>query len=156
MATEPQTNTEDTDSVISPFSNSAATLGRDRKRHWPLIAVGTLAFFVLALIGGVAAWQYFSDPFRTLQPFPATAFFENHRSLEGNIFKSDLRVQADLGFKEGKGRLMVFEPAGSSRFIVAHLPPELAETYFVKGQQYLAELQVKEGGLIEILRIRKN
>jgi len=36
------------------------------------------------------------------------------------------------------------------------IPPTLAGTYFVKGQHYLAELEVKDGGLIYANSCKKN
>lgn len=81
---------------------------------------------------------------------------ESYKSLAGSKFRGDLRVENDLGWKEGVGRLMVFSLRDDPRPIVVMIPPGLAEIYFTKGQTYEGELEVKEGGLIHANSIRKN
>jgi hypothetical protein len=97
-----------------------------------------------------------SDPLRTLEAFPVAKYLENHRAVAGAKFKGELRVEADLGWKEGVGRLMVFTLPGDTRPIVVLIPAQLSNIYFSKGQTYLAELEVKEGGLIYANNCRKN
>ena len=91
-----------------------------------------------------------------MEGFPTGKFFENYHSLAGNKFRGELRVEADLGWKEGTGRLMLFSTPGDNRPISVLIPANIASIYFVKGQTYLAELEVKEGGLVYASSCRKN
>jgi len=111
------------------------------------------------LVLGVVAWVligYLNDPFRKLEVFPVDKYLEDYQSLAGLKFRSELRVEADLGWKDGVGRLMVFTPANQSRQLVVFIPPNLSGVLFNKGQSYLCELEVKEGGLIHANSCRKN
>ena len=91
-----------------------------------------------------------------MEVFPISKYFENYHSLAGAKFKGELRVEADLGWKEGVGRLMLFSTSADSRSIAVFVPGTLANIYFVKGQTYLAELEVKEGGLVYANSCKKN
>lgn len=117
--------------------------------------MGAAAAVVAVALIGVYVASFLNDPYRTLETFPVAKYFESHRALAGSRFKSELRVEADLGWKEGKGRLMAFTTPQDSRAVVVMIPPELADIYFTKGQTYLAELEVKEGGLIYANSCRK-
>lgn len=58
-------------------------------------------------------------------------------------------MEADLGWKDGAGRLMLFSTADDPRPIAVLIPVAVAkDIYFTKGQTYITEIEVKEGGLI--------
>lgn len=102
-------------------------------------------------------WGYLKDPYRTLEAFPVAKYLENYRSMAGSRFKAQLRVEADLGWKEGIGRLMLFSSAEEPRPIAVMVPEAIGKSiYFTKGQTYQTELEVKEGGLIYANACRKN
>ena len=145
------------ESVISPFSD-AEPQSRPRKRKGRAgVFVGLAVVLLLALgIGGFFLYQTLNDPLRTLEPFPVGKYLESYKPLAGSKFRADLRVENDLGWKEGIGRLMVFSLREDPRPIVVMIPPGLSEIYFTKGQNYQAELEVKEGGLIYANSCRKN
>ncbi len=107
-------------------------------------------------VGGMMVAKHLSDPLRTLEKFPVAKYLENHRAVAGAKFKGEVRVEADLGWKEGVGRLMVFTMPDDTRPIVVLIPAHLSNLYFSKGQSYLTELEVKEGGLIYANTCRKN
>lgn len=114
------------------------------------------AFLVVALfLGGFFAYQYLNDPYRTLETFPVGKYYENHRSLAGSKFKGQLTVQANLGWRAGQGKLMVFSTAEDPRPLAVLVSPEDAAIAFQKGQTYLAEIDVREGGLIHAQRFQK-
>ena len=137
------------DAVVSPFSDVSSTpqSGKGRKKSSVYLLAGISALVIFA-VGGFFVFQSMNDPLRTLEPFPVAKYLEGFRSLEGAKFKAELRVENDLGWKEGVGRLMVFSVKGEPNPIVVLIPPALAQTYFVKGQSYRGELEVKQGGLI--------
>ncbi len=100
---------------------------------------------------------YLRDPYRTLEPFPVAKYFDGHRAVAGARFRGDLRVEADLGWKQGMGRLMLFAAEGETRPLAVMIPESVGkDLYFTKGQTFLAELEVREGGLIYANSIRKN
>ncbi len=145
--------------MISPFANAEAsvpTQSQGGKNLLLWIGLGVILVAV-GVVSGIFVTGYLNNPYRTLEPFPVAKYFDGHRAVAGAKFRGDLRVEADLGWKEGIGRLMLFSVAEDSRPI-AVMVPEVAgrEVYFTKGQSYLAELEVKEGGLIYANSIRKN
>lgn len=146
--------------IHSPFSAAHShpimPPGR-RKRSAPYLLIGIgLVLLITAAIGSIDLFDYMSDPYRKLQEFPISRYFESYQSLAGLKFRSDLRVEADLGWKDGVGRLMVFTPVGDTHQLAAFIPPSLTDVFFNKGQNYTASLEVKEGGLIYVDSCRKD
>src|SRR4051812_6451809 len=95
--------------VVSPFANvEVGSKGAAKARApWLWLILGIfaagLAFAAITFVLGKV-----NDPLRTLEPFPASRYFENYKSLAGSRFRATVRVEADLGWKEGTGRLMLF------------------------------------------------
>lgn len=145
--------------VVSPFSSAEAVVpqkggGSKKLLVWMGVA---LVLIAVGVAGGIFLTHYMSDPYRTLETFPVAKYLESHRALAGSKFKSELRVEADLGWKENIGRLMLFSAPSDSRPIAIMVPAAVAKgIYFTKGQTYIAELEVKEGGLIYANSCRKN
>ena len=142
----------------SPFSDAPTVLPAQPKRKgngllWGLI--GSIALLIVG-VGGYLLYSHLNDPLRTLEVFPVTKYLEGYKSLQGSRFKGELTVENDLGFKERAGRLMTFSTKESTHPMVVMIPSTLAGTYFVKGQHYLTELEVKDGGLIYANSCRKN
>lgn len=128
-----------------------------RKRSAPYLLIGIgLILLIGAAVGGVVLFGYLNDPYRKLEEFPVARYLENYQSLSGLKFRSDLRVEADLGWKDGVGRLMVFTPVGDTHQLAAFVPPSLTDVFFNKGQNYTTSLEVKEGGLIYVDSCRKD
>jgi hypothetical protein len=137
--------------IISPFAQTTATVqtaGRKSTISWPLWVVSSLLVLVILGIVGYFIHQYLDDPYRTLEPFPVDKYMSDYRSLSGAKFKAELKVSADLGWKDGTGRLMVFTVGNDSRPVVVLIPPKLSGIYFTQGQNYQASLEVGEGGLV--------
>ena len=143
--------------ILSPFSDSESpVLQKRRKSRLALwISLGAVLCMLL-VIGGFFLTRYLNDPLRTLEPFPVGKYLESYKAQAGSKFRGNLRVENDLGWKEGSGRLMVFSLHDNPHPIVVMIPPSLAQIYFTKGQTYEGELEVKEGGLIYANSIRKN
>lgn len=142
--------------IESPFAEageaavSPAGRGRRGRRRMSVPVVAGVLVAVLALgIGGWAVARHLGDPLRTLEAFPVAAYFDNHRSLEGARFRGDLRVEADLGWRPGSGRLMLFSQGTDTRPVAVFLPVAVADgVFFSKGQRWLAALTVGHGGLV--------
>jgi hypothetical protein len=137
----------DPSAVTSPFDESRAEVAPQRakpKRVWWL--AGIIA--IVVAIGAVLLMRFLNEPLRTLETFPTDKYFSSYQALQGAKFKGRLRVDADLGFKPDRGRLMVFTAETDSRPLVVFIPANLAGQYFNKGQFYLMQLDVREGGII--------
>ena len=105
----------------------------------------------------IFAMRYLNNPYRTLETFSVSKYLDNYQSLSGSKYKADFRVEADLGWKEGAGRLMLFSTTDDSRPIAVLIPASVATgIYFTKGQTYTAQVEVKEGGLIYADSFQKN
>jgi hypothetical protein len=141
----------ETEKVISPFAQSEAIISRNKGSGGKLlliIGMGLLLVVVGAVVS-VFAMRYLNDPYRTLEAFPVSKYLDDYQALAGSKYKADFRVEADLGWKDGVGRLMLFSTADDSRPIAVLVPAVVANgIYFTKGQTYTAEVEVKEGGLI--------
>lgn len=140
-------SSSDQSAVPSPFDESRAEVAARRakpKRIWWFAVVGVAG----VAIGAVLLMRFLNEPLRTLEIFPTDKYFSSYRALQGAKFKGRLRVEADLGFKPDRGRLMVFSAETDARPLVVFIPAQFAGQYFNKGQFYLMQLDVREGGII--------
>lgn len=143
--------------ILSPFSDAEGPVAPKKAKSNLLLWISLAGIFLVILaVGGFFLASYLNDPLRTLEPFPVAKYMDDYRALAGSRFQAGLRVENDLGWKEGVGRIMVFTMESDPRPIAVMIPSSLASIYFVKGQRYAAELEVKEGGLIYANSCRKN
>jgi hypothetical protein len=137
--------------IISPFAQTTSMVqarGGGGAGSWALWIVSGLLVLVILGIVGYFFYQYLSDPYRTLKPFPMDNYLADYRSMEGATFKANLKVSADLGLNAETGRLMVFTFQNDNRSLVVLIPPKLKDIYFEKGQNYQVSMDVREGGLV--------
>ena len=155
LRSEPST---ETNKVISPFAGSEALVSprKNSKKLFLIISAGLL-LVVAGAIAAVFVMRYLDDPYRTLEAFSVPKYLDDYQALSGSKFKADFRVEADLGWKDGAGRLMLFSTTDDSRPVAVLIPAAVANgVYFTKGQTYTAEVEVKEGGLIYANSFQKN
>jgi hypothetical protein len=149
----------ESEKVISPFAESDAVVSRQKVSSTKLILlIGAASLLIIvAVVATLFTVRYVNDPYRTLALFPVSKYFDDYQSLAGSKFKADFRVEADLGWKDGAGRLMLFSTTDDSRPVAVLIPASVASgIYFTKGQTYTAEVEVKEGGLIYANSFQKN
>ena len=141
----------ETAKVISPFAQTQAVVsekGSSNGKMFLVIGIGLL-LVVAGAIAGIYALRFVNDPYRTLEAFPVAKYLDSYQGLVGSKLKAELHVEADLGWKDGAGRLMLFSTADDPRPIAVLIPVAVAkDIYFTKGQTYITEIEVKEGGLI--------
>ena len=143
--------------MVSPFAHASVAPPNPTQRKVPLKWLLIAAVMLLAGGGAAFAFSHFAaDPYRTLEPFPLETYVGNYHALEGSRFKATLRVENDLGYSAGVGRLMVFSIEGDGRTVAALVPARLADNLFSRGQRYTAELGVSSGGLIQVNSYVKN
>jgi len=137
--------------IISPFAQTTSTVQPAQARSSTSLALwivsSLLLVLVLAIIG-FFTFRYLDNPFRTMEPFSMDKYLADYRPMSGVKFKANLKVSADLGWKEEKGHLMVFTVENDNRALVVLIPPRLKDIYFTKGQTYQVSLEVGEGGLV--------
>lgn len=149
----------ETQKVISPFAYTEAAVSPNKRSSGKLILVVSTCLLLLmaGAVAGVYVMRYINDPYRTLENFPVSKYLDGYQALAGSKFKANFRVEADLGWKDGTGRLMLFSTTDDSRPIAVLIPAAIANgIYFTKGQTYTAEVEVKEGGLIYANSCQKN
>ena len=155
----PQSQFRGDDKVISPFAESEASISPKRPGGAKLYLLmgGAFLLIVVGAIIALFAMRYLNDPYRTLEAFPVGKYLDNYQALAGSKYKADFRVEADLGWKEGAGRLMLFSTQDDPRPIAVMVPASVGTgIYFTKGQTYTTEVEVKEGGLIYANSFQKN
>lgn len=144
----------------SPFGGVSAVIAPEtgyRKRKSAMWIIIALAVLLAISVGGYFALKAIGDPLRTLPVFPTEKYFSNPDSLAGTSFKADLRVDADLGWQMGVGRLMTFSvmSEGSQNRLAILIPAKIVDAVFDKNQAYRVELEVDEGGLIRAKSFKK-
>jgi len=151
---------EEQSRIASPFSKTSQSFpdSSNKKNTTLLLWVGLgIILLIIGSVGGAFLFSSLNDPLRTLEPFPVGKFLDSPRALQGSTFGGEFRVEANLSYKEGVGRLMLFSTTSDARPIAVMVPEAVGkDIYFTKGQTYRGELEVKEGGLIYANVFRKN
>jgi hypothetical protein len=146
--------------VMSPFDSSQTgerQLPPSSGMRGTLIVLYTLVAVLAVAVVVILVWKRtVNNPYRTLETFSADKYFDNPTALIGNRFQATLRVEGDLGWNEKVGKLMVFSVDGDSRYIPVLIQGNNLSYSFSKGQTYLAQIEVKEGGTLYASDIRKN
>lgn len=142
---------------MSPFDElplSQDSVPSEKGHH--LLAVMVVILGLVVVVLGMLVWrQTVNDPFRTLEAFPVDKYFDTPRALTGNRFKATLKVEGDLGWSAHTGKLLVFSVDGDSRLIPVLVPEDSLRHPFSKGQIYIAQIQIEDGGLIRANDFRK-
>jgi hypothetical protein len=149
----------ESEKVISPFAHSEVAISPNKGSGGKLFLIVGLSLLLVVggAVAGIFVIRYVNDPYRTLENFPVSKYLDGYQALAGSKFKAEFRVEADLGWKEGAGRLMLFSTTDDSRPIAVLIPAAVGkDIYFTKGQTYIAEVEVKEGGLIYANSCQKN
>lgn len=140
----------------APFSQAEAQMpkssGGGKAVLWAVMgAVGALVVIGL----GYVIFQSLQDPYRTLDVFPTPKYLDDFQSVVGSRFRAEVTVDAELGGSFEKGRLLSFRESSSQKSLVVLVPPSLSQIAFSKGQSYVTELEVGQGGLIQAHGFKK-
>ena len=90
------------------------------------------------------------------EPFPVAAYLEAPDNLQGNRYTLDAEIDAQLGWKEGTGRLLAVHPLSAEAGV--RLPVFIADSLqanLMVAQRYRLELTVRRGGLLHVSALRK-
>jgi len=116
-------------------------------------------FGVVALLaaGAVGAGYFIfaraNDPYRTIQALNVAAYLENANSLRGNTYRIAGAVWNSLGWSPTAGRLYAIE-VGSDPVPVL-VPAALNHVNLQKGQKFVFEVEVSDGGVLLVKSLQK-
>ncbi len=119
------------------------------------IAIVLLA--AAAIAGGYFFVSKANDPYRTLQRLELSAYMENANSLRGNIYRVTGSVWNSLGWSPSAGRLFAIEvdTEKPGNLLPVLVPVTLSHVNLQKGQRFTFEVEVVEGGVLEVRSLRK-
>lgn len=120
--------------------------------------VAALLLCAVAIAGGRYLFDYFGDPFRTLQPLDMKVYLENANSLRGNVYKTRGTIDKSLGWHPAKGRMFSVRIEGEdgSAPLPVLVPATLNHINVQKGQQFNLQIEVGSGGVVVVQDMRKN
>ena len=144
--------------AMTPFDGvSAKESGGSSSTRKMLVGLFSVVALLGVILGGMLIWKKtVQNPYRTLEMFSAEKYFESPNALVGNRFQAILRVEGDLGWTSGVGKLMVFSMDRDPRYIPVLVPDDASLPVFSKGQTYTAQIRVQEGGLLHATDFKKN
>ena len=126
-----------------------------RSLVWLWVLLGAVGAVALALVVFFSL-KVGTDPYRSLEEFPVENYLRNHESLLGSRFKAELTLEAELGGEMGRGRLFSFRSPSTGRILPVLIPEHIQQGTFDRGQRYLLELEVRQGGTIQANGCRKS
>ncbi len=117
--------------------------------------VGFLA--IAAVAAGYFIFTKASDPYRTMQTLNVGAYMENANSLRGNIYRVTGAVWNSLGWSPSDGRLYAIEVGDNTPadLLPVLVPVSLNQVNLQKGQRFIFEIEVGEGGVLLVRSLRK-
>jgi hypothetical protein len=147
--------------VMTPFEETAHPPAHSPHTsrsaiYWALAGALAMALVVGAGVVAVMIWRSaVENPYRTLEVFSPDKYFDNPRALIGNRFQATLRIEGDLGWSDGIGKLMVMSAENDSRYLPVLVDEDSLTYTFSKGQQFVAQISIREGGLLYATDLRK-
>ncbi len=115
----------------------------------------------LLVAAAIAICYYFgskvSDPLRTTQSLDVLTYLENANSLRGNTYRISGTVWNSLGWSPTAGRLFAVEVGvGKPGDLLPLLvPAALNHVNLQKGQRFVFEVEIIEGGILRVKSLRK-
>ena len=91
---------------------------------------------------------------RSGEPFPVRAFLAAPDNLQGNRYRLDAEIDAQLNWREGVGRIIAVRPLKED----ARLPVFIADslkTNLLVAQRYRFIITVRKGGLLYVEQLEK-
>lgn len=110
--------------------------------------------FVLMLLSGVLALTLSGCGRSVGEPFPVQAYLNSPDNLQGNRYVLEAEIDAQLGWREGVGRLIVVRPLREGGRLPVFIDDALDANLMV-AQRYRFEINVRKGGLLYVTSLRK-
>lgn len=110
---------------------------------------------VIVLLLAVLGWLLFQQiGWERLEPFPVKQYQEAPGNLLGNRYEIDAQIDSLLYWEEGKGRLIAVRVTGGEGRIPLFVRDGIVDSLHV-GQRYRMLVVIRQGGLIEVNRLKK-
>lgn len=113
-------------------------------------ALGIPVLVIVILLAIVLPRMAGGGKFADLSPFSVDAYRKDWATLQGNAYRLDCQIEAQLAFVEGKGRVLAVKPTdgklGSGR-IPVFVPAGSGESFEV-GQRYKCKVRVSRDLLV--------
>ncbi|MCC6354050.1 MAG: hypothetical protein IT577_09205 [Verrucomicrobiae bacterium] len=119
--------------------------------------IAALLLCVIAIAGGRYLFDFFGDPYRTLQPLDMRVYMENANSLRGNVYKARGTIEKSLGWHPAKGRMFSVrvDGEGGPAPLPVLVPASLNHINIQQGQQFNLRVEVGGGGVVIVQDMRK-
>ncbi len=118
-----------------------------------LLVIGLSSIILLLLVA--LGWVIFRQMgWGRLELFPAATYREAPGNLLGNRYEVDAQIDSLLLWEEGKGRLIAVRISGDEGRIPLFVRDEIVDSLHV-GQRYRMSVTIRQGGLIEVNRLKK-
>lgn len=119
--------------------------------------VAAVVFAAVAILAGYLLYTMVNNPYRTLQPLNAAVYLENANSLRGNVYRVTGTIWNSLGWSPEVGRMFAIEVGETNAvdLLPVLVPAALNEVSLQKGQRFLFEVEVGDGGILRVRRLRK-
>jgi hypothetical protein len=114
----------------------------------------TLLIPVIAIGITLYVWLSRSRALTDTQEFPYRTYIESPASLEGNRYRLDAEITAQLAWDEQTGRLLAVQLLDSAHRLAVFIPAGRADSLHT-GQRYRFQVRVLEQGLIEVEALSK-
>lgn len=117
----------------------------------PLVfALGIPVVVIVILLAVVVPRMAGGGKFADLSPFSVDAYRKDWATLQGNAYRLDCQIEAQLAFVEGKGRILAVKPTetklGAGR-IPVFIPLDAGDSFEV-GQRYKCKVRVSRDLLV--------
>jgi hypothetical protein len=114
-------------------------------RFVPRSLLLTLVLGALALLAGCG---------RSGEPFPVRAFLAAPDNLQGNRYRLDAEIDAQLNWREGVGRIIAVRPLKEDARLPVFIADSLKANLLV-AQRYRFIITVRKGGLLYVEQLEK-
>ena len=129
---------------------------RSRQSKGPSLVLG-IAILALLLGVGFAAFKFLggggNGAFHGLTNLNVSEFLENSKSLQGNVYKVEGRVDDQLGWSNTDGRVLVVVSQGEP--VGVKVPAEFSDQNIQTGQSFAFKVRVVEGGTLLVEALEK-
>ena len=103
------------------------------------------------LLAGLA---FYSGCGRSGEPFPVHSFINAPDNLQGNRYRLEAEVDAQLNWREGVGRLIAVRPLRSDVRLPIFIADSMKANLLV-AQRYRFDITVRKGGLLYVEHLDK-
>ena len=129
---------------------------RNRQSKGPSLVLG-LVVLVLLLGAGFAVFKFLGSggngDFHGLTSLNVSEYLENSKSLQGNVYKVEGRVEDQLGWSGPHGRVLVVVSQGEP--VGVKVPAGFSDQNIQAGQSFAFKVRVVEGGILLVEALEK-